>query len=217
MRALIVEDNTFIRELLVSILSEEIGFSEIIQAEDGVSGWEAFEQGSFDLIILDLLLPVLDGIQLAKRMLERSRGNRILAISGECSDFTVREVSRSGILGFVCKCDLSREMLINAVRKLFDQNTYYSPGVSEILENFSKDPMVYFKVLTVRELQVVRLIAQRKSHEKIAEELRVSALTVRRHRHNAMKKLGLKNEADLLYYVLESGIVKQGGGLDWTN
>ncbi len=103
MKALIIEDEKFVREYLTSLLRNEFDFDEIVQAVDGEVGWQLFEQQSFQFIILDLLLPKLDGIQLAKRILERGRGHRILAISSECDDFTVREVSRSGILGFVSR------------------------------------------------------------------------------------------------------------------
>ncbi|MGZ0657114.1 response regulator [Coraliomargarita sp. W4R72] len=216
MKALIIEDEKFVREYLTSLLLNEFDFDEVVQAGDGEAGWALFEQQPFQFIILDLLLPKLDGIQLAKRILEQGRGHRILAISSECDDFTVREVSRSGILGFVSKKDMSREIMNEAFAELFDGHVYYSSSVAEVLERVRNDPDAYFKVLSRRELQVLRSIAQRKSQEEIATELGLSDFTIKRHRHNAMKKLNLKNESSLLHFALDKGILKHKNGLDWS-
>ncbi|MDQ8195427.1 response regulator transcription factor [Coraliomargarita sp. SDUM461004] len=216
MKALIVEDEKFVREYLSSLLQNEFDFDEIVQAVDGEAGWELFEQQSFQFIILDLLLPKLDGIQLAKRILERGRGHRVLAISSECDDFTVREVTRSGILGFVSKKDMSEGIMNQAFTEIFDGHVYYSSSVLEVLERVRNDPDAYYKVLSRRELQVLRYIAQRKTHEEIASELGLSDFTIKRHRHNAMKKLNLKNESSLLHFALDKGILKHKGGLDWS-
>ncbi|MDQ8206067.1 response regulator transcription factor [Coraliomargarita sp. SDUM461003] len=216
MKALIIEDEKFVREYLTSLLRNEFDFDEIVQAVDGEVGWQLFEQQSFQFIILDLLLPKLDGIQLAKRILERGRGHRILAISSECDDFTVREVSRSGILGFVSKKDMSHDIMNEALGEIFDGHVYYSASVLQVLERVRNDPDAYFKVLSKRELQVLRYIAQRRSHDEIAKELGLSDFTIKRHRHNAMKKLNLKNESSLLHFALDKGILKHKSGLDWS-
>jgi DNA-binding NarL/FixJ family response regulator len=217
MKALIIEDEKFVREYLTSLLLNEFDFAEVVQAEDGELGWELFEAQSFQIIILDLLLPKLDGIKLAKRILEQGRGHRILAISSECDDFTVREVSRSGILGFVSKRDMSHEIINEALSEVCEGHVYYSFSVLAVLERVRNDPEAYFKVLSPRELQILRAIAQRKSHEEIAEELSLSDFTVKRHRHNAMKKLNLKNESSLLHFALDKGILKHKSGLDWSD
>ena len=216
MKALIIEDEKFVREYLSSLLLNEFDIAEVMQAVDGESGWELFEQHSFQFIILDLLLPKLDGIKLAKRMLDGGRGHRILAISSECDDFTVREVTRSGILGFVSKKDMSHDIITEAVEEIFDGHVYYSSSVLEVLERIRNDPDAYFKVLSRRELQVLGYLAQQMSHEEIAAELGVSDFTVKRHRHNAMKKLNLKNESSLLHFALDKGILKHKRGLGWS-
>lgn len=200
----------------MSLLLNEFDFDEVVQAADGEVGWQLFEQQPYQFIILDLLLPKLDGIKLAKRILEQGRGHRILAISSECDDFTVREVTRSGILGFVSKKDMSHEIMDEAFTEIFDGHVYYSSSVREVLERVRNDPDAYYKVLSRRELQVLRYIAQRKSHEEIATELGLSDYTVKRHRHNAMKKLNLKNESSLLHFALDKGILKHKSGLDWS-
>ncbi len=217
MKALIVEDEKFAREYLAGLLRNEFNFSEVVQAEDGEAGWEEFQKESFQFIVLDLLLPKLDGLKLAKRMLDCGRGLRILALSSECDDYTVREVSRCGILGFIYKKELSRDIIDAAFREVFEGHIFYSASVQKVMSRLQNDPEAYFRVLSRRELQVLRAIAQQKPHEQIAEELEVSDFTVRRHRHNAMKKLNLKNESSLLHFALDKGILKHKGGLDWSD
>jgi len=217
MKALIVEDEKFVRESLAELLINEYNFDEVVQADNGEMGWEVYQQQPFQFIILDLMLPKLDGLKLAKRILECGRGQRILVLSSECDDFTVREVSRCGILGFVCKTEMSLEVLDAAFRAVFEGHVYYSAKVDAVLDRLRDDPDAYFRVLSKRELQVLRFIAQRKTDAAVGLELDLSEFTVRRHRHNAMKKLNLKNESSLLHFALDKGILKHKGGLDWSD
>ncbi|MGJ8638204.1 MAG: response regulator [Opitutaceae bacterium] len=216
MKALIVEDEELVRELLASILVREFNFTEVIEAGAGDSAWEFFQKDTFDFVVLDLMLPNLDGLSLSRKMLEASPSTRILALTSECDEYSVREVNRSGILGFVDKREMSFEVLFAAFNEVSAGHVYYSVNPQEILTHLWEDPNAYYKVLSDREFQVLRLIAQGFSQEKIGEDLGISAFTARRHKHNAMKKLNLNDEASLLRFALEKGIVKHKGGLDWT-
>lgn len=90
MRALIVEDEELVRELLASILIREFDFNEVVEAGDGEAGWEMFQQKPFDFVVLDLMLPQLDGLTLASRMLKAAPHSRILALSSECDEYSVK-------------------------------------------------------------------------------------------------------------------------------
>ncbi len=217
MKALIVEDEELVRELLASVLVREFDFHEVREAGDGEAGWALFQQEEFDFVVLDLMLPKLDGLTLARQMLERNPGVRMLALSSECDEYSVREVNRSGILGFVDKREMTFEVLFTAFNEVSAGHVYYSVNAQEIIERLWGDPNAYYKVLSDREFQILRLIAQGNSQDAIADELGISAFTVRRHKHNAMKKLNLSDEASLLRFALQKGIVKHKGGLDWTN
>ena len=217
MKALIVEDEKFAREYLASLLTGEFNFDEVVQAEDGEVGWELFQQQAFDFIVIDLILPKLDGLKLAERIIEQGNGARILALSSECDDFTVRQISRLGVLGFIWKKEMSREVLEVAFREVFDGNIYYSPEARVAMDKLRNDPDAYYKLLSDREFEVLRAVAQGKSHVGIGEELGVSKFTIRRHCHNAMQKLNLKNESSILHYALDKGILKHKGGLDWSD
>ena len=217
MKALIVEDEKFAREYLASLLTGEFNFNEAVQAEDGEMGWELFQKQEFDFVVIDLILPKLDGIKLAQRIIAKGSGARILALSSECDDFTVRQISRCGVLGFIWKKEMSREVLEIAFREVFAGHIYYSPEAKIAMNTLRNDPEAYYKLLSDREFQVLRSVAQGKSHIDIGEELGLSKFTIRRHCHNAMHKLNLKNESSILHYALDKGILKHKGGLDWCD
>jgi DNA-binding NarL/FixJ family response regulator len=93
---------------------------------------------------------------------------------------------------------------------------YYSEHAQKIITDMWEDPNAYYKLLSDRELQVIRLIAQGHDYVDAGKELNISEFTVRRHKHNAMKRLNLSDEASLVRFAFEKGVVKSKGGLDWT-
>lgn len=217
MKALIVEDEELVRELLASVLGREFEFSTVDESGDGLDAWELFQKTEYDFVALDLMIPSLDGLSLARRMLELRPGVRILALSSECDDYTIREVNRSGLLGFVHKREMGLEVLFEAFNEVSAGHVFYSENAQQILTQMWQDPDAYYKVLSDREFQVVRAIAQGDSYDDIGEELGISAYTARRHKHNAMKKLNISDEASLIRFALQKGILKSKGGLDWTD
>jgi DNA-binding NarL/FixJ family response regulator len=216
MKALIVEDEELVRELLASVVSREFEFNYVKEASDGESAWGLFQIEKFDFVVLDLMLPKLDGLSLARRILQVAPDVRILALSSECDDYTIREVTRSGILGFVHKQEMSLETLFAAFNDVSAGEIYYSANAQKIIAGMWKDPDAYYKVLSDRELQVLRLIAQGHDHVSAGEILGISEFTIRRHKHNVMKRLNISDEASLVRFAFEKGVVKSKGGLDWT-
>ncbi|MFT5623274.1 MAG: DNA-binding NarL/FixJ family response regulator [Bacteroidia bacterium] len=216
MKALVVEDEELVRELLASIVSREFEFSYVKEASDGESAWELFQEEKFNFVVLDLMLPKLDGLTLARRILKVSPDVRILAISSECDDYTIREVTRSGILGFVHKQEMSLETLFSAFNEVSAGEIYYSANAQKIIAGMWQDPDAYYKVMSNRELQVLRLIAQGHNLVSAGAILGISQITVRRHKQNVMKRLNIRDEASLVRFAFEKGVVKSKGGLDWT-
>jgi DNA-binding NarL/FixJ family response regulator len=216
MKALIVEDEELVRELLASVVRREFGFDHVVEAGDGEAAWELFQQETFDFVVLDLMLPKLDGLSLARRMLDLNPDIRILALSSECDDYTLREVNRSGILGFVDKQEMTLEMLFAAFHDVSAGEVYYSENAQQIITGMWQDPDAYYKILSDREFQVLRLVAQGHDQVSVGKKLGISEFTARRHKHNTMKKLNLSDEASLVRFALETGVVKFKGGLDWT-
>jgi len=216
MKALVVEDEEIVRELLESVALREFEFDVVKGEADGESAWKIFAAEPFDFVVLDLLLPKLDGLALARRMLEAVPEIRILALSSECDDYVVREVQRSGILGFIDKNEMSLEVLFEAYNEVSAGHVFHSPNVQGKILQMWQDPEAYYKVLSEREFQVVRAVAMGQEKDAIAQDLGISLFTVRRHKHNAMKKLGIGDEASLLRFALRKGIIKNKSGLNWT-
>ena len=213
---MVVEDEALLSELVASVLGAEFEFEQVEEVRDGETAWELFQATSFDFVVLDLMLPELDGLSLARRMLQLDRNIRILIFSSECDDYTIREVTRSGVLGFVDKKELSLEVLFAAMNEVSAGYPYYSANAQKQIAKMWEDPLAYYKLLTEREFHAVRLIALGHDLKTSAQELQVSECTVRRHKKNAMKKLNISDESSLMRFALEKGLVKFKGGLDWT-
>lgn len=204
-------------ELLSNLVQREFGFDVLARAADGQAALKACLEQDVDLLIADLLLPKMDGIELSRRLLEVKPQVRILAISSECDDYTTQQVYSSGILGFVDKNEMNVETLREALDHVAEGRSFYSSSAQRIIRKMKASPEAYYKIFTDREMQVVRLIAEGKNHEAAAKILGISALTIRRHKHNAMRKIDVHNEVELLRYAMQRGIVKSKSGLDWTN
>jgi DNA-binding NarL/FixJ family response regulator len=215
-RALIVEDEELVRELLASVLHREFEFDTVSEAGDGLAGQQAFEAMDYDFVVLDLMLPHLDGLSLARWILQRSPGTRILALSSECDDYTIREVNRSGILGFVHKQEMTLEVIFTAFNEVSAGHVYYSTAAQKKIEHLWQDPDAYYKILTEKELHLVRSVALGLSHDAIAAQLGVQASTVKRRERNVLQKLNVGDRSGLMRFALDRGIVKYKGGLDWT-
>lgn len=216
MKALIVEDEEIVRELLESVALREFSFDAVKGSGDGEEAWEIFASEPFDFVVTDLVLPSLDGLSLAQRMLAAVPEICILAISSECDDYVVRKIQRSGILGFADKSDMSLEILFEAFNEVSAGHVYHSPTVQKKIVEMWEDPDAYYKVLSDSEIEVVQAIASGHDKDKISEALGISVFTVRRHKHNSMKKLNISDEASLVRFALDCGMIKNKGGLNWT-
>lgn len=216
MKALIVEDEGLIRGYLAGLLEREFDFDEVVRAVDGEQAWELYQGDEFVLILIDLILPKLDGLKLARRILKHGRGQKIIALSSECDDFTVKEVSRSGIFGFIDKPGLSESVLLEAIQTVLQGRIYMSTAVRKVMDRLAEDSDAYYKVLSDREMEVLRLLSKCETDEAIGQELAISRFTARRHRLNIMTKLNLNSIAELMQYAFDKGIVKHKGGLGWS-
>lgn len=216
MKALIVEDEGLTRGYLAGLLERAFNFDEVTRAVDGEQAWELYQSDEFVLIMIDLVIPKLDGLKLARRILDHGRGQKIIALSSECDDFTVKEVNQSGIFGFIDKPSMSEAVLLEAIETVLQGRIYMSAAVRKVMDRLAEDSGAYFKILSDRELQVLRLLSKCETDEAIGQELKISPFTARRHRLNIMSKLNLKSVAHLMQYALDKGIVKHKGGLGWS-
>lgn len=208
-RVVIVEDQTAIREMLVEILRADPKFEVVGQTGDGQSGYDLIMQHRPDVIVLDARLPVLNGLELLRRIRKQLRNLRILVFSGHENPVLIREMLESGAHGFVEKTAGLIE-LRKGLETVANGGTYFGPTVSGLLRSVVANPSVSTTsrdFLTPREREILQLVAESFSTKEIAQKLNISIKTVDNHRTNLMRKLDLHNVASITRYAMQVGLI----------
>lgn len=207
---LLVDDQDLVRSGLRRILRRKDGFVIVAECSDGDEVPEALTEHAFDVVVMDLRMKRLDGIE-ATRRLVTAGGPPVLALTTFNEDDLLSAVLRAGAAGFVLK-DSSAEELIRAVRTVARGDSYLDPAVtSRVLTTYRKvaDAQVQVQVteLTGRELDVLTLIGKGRSNAEIADELFISGVTVKSHIGRIFDKLRLRDRAAAIIYAYDHGIV----------
>ncbi|HTY60334.1 MAG TPA: response regulator transcription factor [Bacteroidota bacterium] len=212
---MIADDHTILRRGLVSLLSLNPNIKVIGEAEDGRSAVEMALRLEPDVVLMDLSMPVLNGLEATDQLKRESPGMKVLILSAHDNDDYVNQVVRSGANGYVLK-NTSPEELYAAIQTVSAGHTFFSPSLSgrfgELGEggpgshDAGKDPL-RGSALTSREREVLQLIAEGETHQHIADRLFISVRTVDTHTNNIMKKLNLHDTASLVTYAIKNGIV----------
>jgi DNA-binding NarL/FixJ family response regulator len=209
---ILVEDHQVVREALRLLLNTQSDFQILAETGDGVEALRLVETQKPDILILDLTLVGLSGLEVAGRTNRLSPRTKVVVLSMHEAESYVVEALRAGVAGYVLKKS-SSEDLIFAVRQALAGNIYLSPMLNEraiqaYLE-YSRsmrtdDP---HEMLTPREREIMHLAVEGLSNPQIAARLTISARTVEMHRGNLMKKLGLKTQTELVKYAVRRGLV----------
>lgn len=207
----LADDHRIMREGLAAMLRQEADFDIVGQADDGAALVRLVRKLQPDVVITDVSMPGLNGIEAIRRIMEEAPGVRVLCLSVHTEKRLVTAVMDAGAAGYVLK-DCLYEELIRAVRAVVAQQVYISPGIAGVLmqayrERQATSQKSAFSQLTGRELEVVQLIAEGYSTKAIAERMHVSAKTVGTHREHILQKLHLNGTADLTRYAIQEGIV----------
>jgi DNA-binding NarL/FixJ family response regulator len=215
LRILIADDHEVARRGIRAVLENHPGWEVCGEAKDGRESVELAASTRPDLILLDIGMPNLNGLEAARQILASSPEVAILILTMHDSDNVVREVLRAGARGFLLKSDAGRD-LVAAVEALQLQRTFFTTRVSQmVLDGFldrEKNGHIVRKeiagdVLTSREREVIQLLAEGKTSKEVAVALNLSVKTAETHRTNLMRKLGLHSVADLTRYAVRNGIV----------
>jgi DNA-binding NarL/FixJ family response regulator len=209
----IIEDQTAIREMLSqAILNQEL-FDVIIESGDGLQGCEQCIKQKPDFVILDVMLPNLNGTEVLRRFSKEIPTTRVLIFSGYQTPSLVRELLQAGAHGFVEKsaplADLKKGIDI-----VSNGGSYFGPEVALLLREAMADPRASesgISVLTKREREILQLIAESNSTRDIAAKLSISVKTAENHRTNLMRKLDLHDVASLTRYAINNGLIIMGG------
>ena len=208
---LLADDHTIVRQGLRAILQSEPHFRLVGEASDGIEAVRLAERLKPDVLITDVMMPGLNGLEVTRQVARSLPNTRIIILSMYTNDAYVIEALKNGALGYVLK-DSQASDLIQAIKEVINGNRYLSPPLSERalelymqkLESVPEDP---YDLLTTREREVLQMVAEGRTSSEIANRLFISPRTAEGHRANLMRKLGLQNNADLIRYALKRGIL----------
>jgi DNA-binding NarL/FixJ family response regulator len=208
---LLADDHLVVRRGLRAVLEGEADLKIVGEVADGAKVVDATETLRPDVLILDLMLPNLGGLQILRELGKLQLPTRVVVLSMHSSEGYVTEALGLGALGYVIK-DSGADDLIRAVRQVAAGRRFLSPPLSETLleaynqrlEAASRDP---FDTLTIREREVLLLAAQGHTSAEIAAQLSISPRTAESHRSNLMQKLGLHSQSDLIRFALRRRIL----------
>jgi two-component system response regulator NreC len=214
-RVLIADDHAIVRTGLRALLKGEAGLELAGEASGGEEALRLVESLKPDILVLDLSMPDLDGIQVTKRVHESSPNVRILILTVHEDEALLREAIRAGASGYILK-HAAEEELISAINIVQVGDIYVHPKLLRSLLAEPQKPMPPSsqpeELLTPRELDVLDRIVQGYTNRQIAEELSLSVRTVEGYRANMTEKLGLRSRAELVRYAREHGLIDKGAG-----
>jgi DNA-binding NarL/FixJ family response regulator len=211
---LLAEDHTILREGLRALLSADPNFKIVGEAGDGREAVRCVEKLGPDLLLMDLSMPRMSGMDAISEIKKRYPETKIIALTVHKTEEYLLSTLQAGADGYVLK-DATHDELVMAIHNVMAGKPYLSPGISEkVIEGYlegkeGRRPVSSWQKLSQREREVLKLIAEGYKNKEIAEDLCISLKTVEKHRANLMKKLDLHNAAGLTVYAVERGLVSR--------
>ena len=206
-RILLADDHSLVRQGFSMILGAESEMEVVGQAGNGREAVEMAEKLQPDLVIMDVTMPELNGIEATRRLAASLPRTRVLALSMHKDSAYVREILRAGARGYLLKDSGDADLLL-AVRAVAKGEGYISPAVSEaVLSDYRRHVTNPLDLLTSREREVLQMIAEGKTNKEIATVLTLSVYTVEAHRGRVMEKLNLHSAGELVRFALRSGLI----------
>src|ERR1700722_16359822 len=214
LRILIADDHDLMRRGVKTLLLSRTGWEVCGEAKTGREAVTKAEELRPDIVILDIGMPDLNGVEAARRILKASASTEILILSMHYSDQLIREIVDAGVRGYIVKSDSDRDLII-AVETLAKHKPFFTPHATEvILGSFNSGgpvtevPELIRERLTSREREIVQLLAEGKSSKEVASSLGISVKTAETHRANVMRKLELHSVSELVRYAVRNQIIE---------
>ena len=214
LRILIADDHTLVRQGLRKILETQPGWEVIAEAGDGREAVQQTLQLKPDVVILDLAMPRLNGVEAVQQIERRANGNtRVLVLTMYADEAYVTRAVRAGASGYLLK-DSADTDLIRAVTAVAQGKSFFSPAVARIIldeygrQLAAKGVTDRFDTLSEREREVFQLIAEGHTSKEVAELLHISPATVETHRAHIMDKLDIHSTAELVLYAVRKGVIR---------
>jgi DNA-binding NarL/FixJ family response regulator len=211
-RLLLADDHALVRRGVRLILEQEPDLTVVAEAGDGAEAVEIARRTPLDLVVLDIAMPRMTGLQAAREIARRATPPRLLMLSMHDNEQYFFESLKVGASGYVLK-SVADEDLVSACRAALRGEAFVYPGamstlVRDHLDRMRRGERVPTTVLTEREDEVLKLIAEGQSSKEIAQALTISVKTVERHRANILAKLGMRDRTQLTRYAIRAGLVE---------
>lgn len=207
-RILLVDDHAMVRQGFRLILSSQPDMEIVGEGGNGREALELVESLKPDVVVMDVAMPELNGIEATRKIIAAHPRTRILALSMHKDSVYVREMLRAGARGFLLKDSIDKDLL-TAVRAVAKGEGYLSPAVSDaVLSDYRKHVSAPIDLLTTREREVLQMIALGKTNKDIANELKLSVYTVDAHRGRIMEKLNVHSTGELVLFAVRNGIIE---------
>ncbi|MBN1832160.1 MAG: response regulator transcription factor [Deltaproteobacteria bacterium] len=212
-RIILAEDHKITREGLVNMINDQPGMEVAGEAGNGREAIHLARELAPDLVIMDVTMPGLNGIDATRIITSSSKNIRVIALSMYSDKQFVQGMMQAGASGYLLK-DCAFDELVQAVRAVFKGDTYLSPGIAGIVvedyvSRLSKSASSVSSILTIREREVLQLISEGESTRHIAAKLAISVKTVETHRRQMMGKIGIRTVAGLTKYAIREGLTSQ--------
>lgn len=206
LRIYIVDDHTLFREGLCFLLKECKHFADVKEAQDGQEFLDNVEDFKPDLVLMDIEMPVLNGIETTKKALERLPDLKIIALSMHSDENFYTEMIEAGAQGFLLKNSRFNDVQ-TAIMEVYDNRNFFSPEIlTSIISSLNrKQGQIQSKELSKRELEVLLNICEGLSNQEIADRLFISKRTVDKHRENILFKTKSGNTAEMVIYAIKNG------------
>lgn len=215
LRILVADDHDIIRRGLKQLLTAHAGWEVIAEAKTGREAVTLAEQWKPEIVVMDLSMPDLNGLEAARRIKKQLPRTEIVILTLHFSDQLVREIVESGVRAYIMKSDADKD-LVSAVEALSNHRSFFTARAADmLLDGFCRpsaaasDPQTVMRNrLTSREREIVQLLAEGKSSKEVAVALGISVKTAETHRANIMRKLELHSVSELVRYAVRNQIIE---------
>lgn len=218
-KVLLVDDHKIIRDGLKAILMGSSNVNIVGECNNGQEALQYLEENQPDVIMMDINMPVMNGIEASKIIVEKYPNVKILALTMHQEESYISKILGEGVHGYILK-NSGRKDLVNAIQKVHEGGTYFSEEVSSIMMNkymkgtsgstksSPRANLITIEDLTRREIEILQLIVEEFTNVEIGERLFISPRTVDTHRRNLLQKIGVKNTAGLVKYAIQNNLVE---------
>jgi len=216
---LLADDHIIVRQGLRALLMTEDDIEIVGEADNGRQAVELARELMPDVVVMDIAMPVLNGLEATRQLTRTVPSTRVLILSSYSDDEYVQQLMEAGAAGYLVKQTAANE-LVKAIREAKNGNAFFSPLIAKRLRDRCRDvlaggpaPKRRPDYLTTREAEVLQLIAEGRANKQIAAELYISIKTVEKHRQQVMNKLGIHDVAGLTRHAIAKGVIESSAGL----